>query len=328
MDNKAVTSYESQQNREPRRRRTENRNYNREKPVYTQTQHSIDNETNMLTNSIGNNSKRNKQSNKSRVLPWLVLIVIIVGICIGVVSISLSSDSNSKTSNSSASIQQTQTPTITDTTMGDASSVESLSNSEENNVSEVSDTVTYENLGGVSDPVVQAREDVIFKWTNEADEYGTAKYIEDIYKEYPNDAVILNIYFYCSAKKQYNYYISLGDKGLLESAKEFAANIDPTYDGAFAKEMQSFANELLSSESNRLESYTEVKSSTDKYNNLSNNDKKKICDYIQSRYDYYDSIAGSYSGDKYTDIIWQEAEEKYNLTETQIDIIWMNMYSY
>ena len=59
-----------------------------------------------------------------------------------------------------------------------------------------------------------------------------------------------------------------------------------------------------------------------------NSDKKKICEYIQSQYDYYDSLNGGYAGDKYTDIIWQEAMNKYGLTSSQLDVIWMNGYSY
>ncbi|MBR4723449.1 MAG: hypothetical protein IK072_01780, partial [Clostridia bacterium] len=71
-----------------------------------------------------------------------------------------------------------------------------------------------------------------------------------------------------------------------------------------------------------------AKEKTDKYNSLTNSEKKAICDYIQSRYDYYDSISGGYAGDKYSNKIWQEAAKKYGLTEDQISIIWMNMYQY
>ena len=55
--------------------------------------------------------------------------------------------------------------------------------------------------------------------------------------------------------------------------------------------------------------------------------KKDICNFIQSRYDYYDSISDG-KGAQYSDTIWQEAVEKYDLTENQISIIWMDMYSY
>lgn len=66
----------------------------------------------------------------------------------------------------------------------------------------------------------------------------------------------------------------------------------------------------------------------DKYYTLTNSEKKAICNYIQDRYDYYDSVNGGYAGDKYSDTIMQEAAKKYGITEEQAYIIWMNMYSY
>lgn len=68
--------------------------------------------------------------------------------------------------------------------------------------------------------------------------------------------------------------------------------------------------------------------SKDKYSSLTNSEKKAICEYIEGRYEYYDNINGGYAGDKYSDRIMQEAATRYGLTTTQIEIIWMNMYSY
>lgn len=73
--------------------------------------------------------------------------------------------------------------------------------------------------------------------------------------------------------------------------------------------------------------YTTSKSK-DKYSSLTNSEKKAICEYIEGRYEYYDNINGGYAGDKYSDRIMQEAATRYGLTTTQIEIIWMNMYSY
>lgn len=174
-----------------------------------------------------------------------------------------------------------------------------------------------------------AKENVINKWKSEPEEIGTGKYIEDIYKQYPNDKTIATIYFYVIAKDQYRLYEDLDDKKYLNSAKEYAENIDPNYDGELADEILSFANELLGSISEeRNNAYSQSNQRTDKYNSLTNKEKKEICDYIQSRYDYYDSISGGYSGDKYSDKIWEEAAKKYGLTESQISIIWMHMYEY
>lgn len=178
--------------------------------------------------------------------------------------------------------------------------------------------------------VDQARADVVNKWRTSSDEFETPKYIEDIYKQYPEDSVISNIYFYCISKQQYEYYTSLKKESYLRTAEEYAQKIDPDYTGEFSQEITQYASNLLKKhqDSSSSISHSEAKSTTDKYNSLTNSDKKKICEYIQSRYDYYDSLNGGYAGDKYTDIIWQEAMNKYGLTSSQLDVIWMNGYSY
>ena len=182
-----------------------------------------------------------------------------------------------------------------------------------------------ENVNELELTVADARKSVVDKWKNESGVLGTTRFIEDIYKQYPTDSTISNIYFYCIAKEQYGYYETLDDIKYLEYAKEYAANIDPNYSGEFSEEIQLFADELLEDRDN---SYSVQKETTDRYSSLTNSEKKEICNYIQRRYDYYDSLSDGYSGDKYTDVIWEEASEKYGLTESQLDVIWMNMYNY
>lgn len=174
-----------------------------------------------------------------------------------------------------------------------------------------------------------ARENVVNKWKTAAEEVGTAKYIEDIYEQYPDDETISNIYFYSTAKGQYDFYEALEDTKYLDGAKDYAENINPEYAGELSEEIQAFANELLGQTmEERKDSYIKAKQRTERYNNLTNSEKKEICEYIQSRYDYYDSISGGYAGDKYSAEIWKEATAKYDLTPSQLDIIWMYMYEY
>ncbi len=65
-----------------------------------------------------------------------------------------------------------------------------------------------------------------------------------------------------------------------------------------------------------------------RYNSLTDSNKKTIGYYIQSRYDHYDDISGGYAGDKYSNIIMQEAANKYGISSQQAYIIWSNYYSY
>lgn len=172
------------------------------------------------------------------------------------------------------------------------------------------------------------REEVVTKWRDEADVLGTGKFIEDAYKEYPDDATIANIYFFSTALYEYNLYKQFPDsKDYLAAAEEYAARIDPDYTGEFSEEMHTFVNSIIA-EDQLGEKHIEATTQENKYNSLTNEEKKEICNYIQSRYDYYDKINGGYAGDKYTDTIMEEAAKKYGLSVSQIDIIWMNMYSY
>lgn len=176
-------------------------------------------------------------------------------------------------------------------------------------------------------PVEIARNEVIEKWTTAEGELGTARFIEDIYKEYPDDDVISNIYFYCIAKEQYGHYESLGTSKYLDQAIEYAEKIDPDYSGELADEIHAFVDKIIPSGVSQ-EQHDEAERKEDKYSSLTNKEKKEICEYIESRYEYYDNLNGGYSGDKYSDTIMEEAANKYGLTVTQIEIIWMNMYSY
>lgn len=172
-----------------------------------------------------------------------------------------------------------------------------------------------------------AKQEVIDKFKNEAGAFDTSKFIEDKYKLYPDDATISNIYFYCVSKEEYDYYIKLSDTKYLDAAIDYALKIDPNYNGEFADEMHSFAEQIIPNDTAE-EAFNDAANKENTYTNLTNSKKKEICQYIQSRYDYYDELNGGYSGDKYSDIIMQEAADKYGLTTNQIDIIWMNYYSY
>lgn len=170
----------------------------------------------------------------------------------------------------------------------------------------------------------QAREEVLEKWSEGTAEGG---YLEDMYEKYPEDEVIAHIYYYSVAKEFYGLYEKFNKDNYLRVAEEYSAKIDPNYSGEYADEIHEFVSGVLDTE-NSDEEYSEAKTKENKYNSLTNSDKKKICEYIQERYDYYDSVNGGYSGDKYSDTIMQEAASKYGLTVSQIEIIWMNLYSY
>lgn len=62
--------------------------------------------------------------------------------------------------------------------------------------------------------------------------------------------------------------------------------------------------------------------------NLTTAEKKAVCEWIFGKYDYYDNKEGGYTGDKYSDKIFADASEYFNIGAQDLDIIWMNYYSY
>lgn len=169
----------------------------------------------------------------------------------------------------------------------------------------------------------KARREVIEKFKNERDVVGTGKFIEDTYKQYPNDEVISTIYNYDSAKFSFDAYKTLDSAEWLDDAKSSASKISPEYSGEFSEEIILFVSELLGGEWEEIRKET-AKQEED-FKKLSLDDKKEINKFIQSRYDYYDELEAEDLGDKYSDEIWQETSEKYNLPERYISDIWSDI---
>ncbi len=155
---------------------------------------------------------------------------------------------------------------------------------------------------------------------------GTAKIeyktIEDIYKKYPDNETISNLYAFCVSNDYLYFKDLIDDDKYQKAAEEEAAKISVNYKGEYADYIISYAKNLLG------DSYTafneEVTKAQDKYNNMTTADKAEVIKYIYSRYDYYDKKDGKSTGDKYSNTIWSEAESKFGLTGQMIDQIWID----
>lgn len=62
--------------------------------------------------------------------------------------------------------------------------------------------------------------------------------------------------------------------------------------------------------------------------NLTTAEKKLVCEWIFDQYDYYDGKEGEHTGDKYSDKIFAGASEYFSTDIQDLEIIWMNYYSY
>lgn len=176
--------------------------------------------------------------------------------------------------------------------------------------------------------VAEARQAVIDKWVNSGKAYECAKFIEDIYKQYYSDDTISNIYYYVIAKQQYDSYLEHPDyEGYREELENATLLIDPEYKGELSDEIQAFVSEIFP-DGMPYQEHSEATSKQNNYDTMTISEKKKICKYIQKRYDYFDEKEGRDTGDKYSDQIWEEVMEQYGLEEWQVSVIWMNYYSY
>lgn len=138
------------------------------------------------------------------------------------------------------------------------------------------------------------------------------KEIEDIYKEYPNNKVIYNLYHFCTAIGWYDiYYILEEDLECIDNAKEEAAKIEPDYAGPYAEEIKGFAMEVLGNEYTKLAG--EAKQRETNYMNLTDQDKKDIINYIYA-HENMDS-----------DALWAEVANKYGISEMHVTYVYTNV---
>ena len=145
--------------------------------------------------------------------------------------------------------------------------------------------------------------------TYEKDGLGTKLYyaeLEDIYQKNPDNEMMKNLYYFCSACDYYYLADVMDDASDKEAGNKEAAKIDPNYDGAYSKEVIQFAKDLLGDDYSTLaESATNEQNN---YNNLTMQDKIDILNTIKN-------------SSKDTDELWTEIAEKYGISEEQVSQI-------
>ena len=134
------------------------------------------------------------------------------------------------------------------------------------------------------------------------------KQIENIYKKYPDNNIISNLYAFCQSV-EYFYLSDLLEKPEYKnSGKEEAAKISPDYDGSYSNEIISYAKSVLGNEYSSLA--VAAKKREDNYKNLSTQDKKDIVNYIYA------------NSNKNANDLWKEVATKYGITETKVTAIY------
>ena len=148
--------------------------------------------------------------------------------------------------------------------------------------------------------------------------FGTEAYkasveIEKIYKRNTTNKTITELYYYCEVISCVNIYGIQETQSWLDKAVVYAKQIDLSYSGPYAADIIELAKKYGGDSSgiNAKNALT-----------MSEDEKADLKWWIEQRYDYYDRIAGKYSGEKYTDTIFEEAAYAYGITVTDTYMVW------
>lgn len=132
--------------------------------------------------------------------------------------------------------------------------------------------------------------------------------LRDIYYKHHDNEVIKNLFFFIRACNYYYVADILEDESSRKSGKKEAAKIDPNYDGPYAKEVVTFAKNLLG------DSYSELSKiaikEEENYWNLTIEEKKDIVEYIDDNY-----LDINYN------VLCQEIADKYGISEEHVALI-------
>jgi len=177
------------------------------------------------------------------------------------------------------------------------------------------ETIALEHFKVLLEAIEADRSGYFTEVSHGTDAYKAIVQIEDLYHANSDSTMITQFYYVAETVSALQTSALIGDKDIAARAQVYASSIDKSYSGPYAKEIFDFAAMHLTV------SDTDV-DSQDTYSQMSNEDKAIVIDFIEQRYEYYDRIADTYSGDKYTNRIWDEASSVFGLSEAQLDIIW------
>lgn len=139
--------------------------------------------------------------------------------------------------------------------------------------------------------------------------------LEKLYKSHSSNTIIKQLYYVAEAISGMNVAVMAGSS-YYDQAQVYLNQIDSHYKGPYSTEILKFRNQNLV----KVET-----TSTPKIKNaltMSSSEKASVKKYIEERYEYYDSIAGKYSGDKYKDQVWSDTAKKFGISETDVTMIW------
>lgn len=146
------------------------------------------------------------------------------------------------------------------------------------------------------------------------------KILEDLWKENINDEVITTLHYFDSA-------LFWHDVDQTEDAKDDMRKVSPDYDGPYAEEVKKLGLSIFKDKATWAKQHEIGLQVLERERARANGDlsfETDVYHFVEQRYEYYDKQAGKYSGDKYTNKVFQDTADKFKITVGEVKDIWGN----
>ncbi|HPL54777.1 MAG TPA: hypothetical protein PLW11_11705 [Bacillota bacterium] len=153
----------------------------------------------------------------------------------------------------------------------------------------------------------------------------TGKVIEDLWKENKEDEVVSALYYYNSAMFYLDAYEGAKAK---EEARSCLRKISPDYQGLYFDEINALGLKIFGNKEEWIKEHEiglEVLTREKARENGDLSFEIIVFQYIEERYDYYDKKEGKSTGDKYSEVIFNEAAKEFDITIQEVNSIWMDI---
>jgi len=147
---------------------------------------------------------------------------------------------------------------------------------------------------------------------------GAWKIIEDAWKANIEDEELAALNHFCNAI----FWLDVGDR---EEAQFEMRRISPDYSGVFSDRISELGVEIFGNKEVWEQQHKVAIGIEQRENNEDKLFMVSVYKYVDERFKYYDDLEGSYSGDKYTETVFQEAAVKFNITSEEVEDIWNDL---
>lgn len=151
----------------------------------------------------------------------------------------------------------------------------------------------------------------------------TDNFLYIAYVYYPEDEIVKTIYNLNRAKFDKRSWNRRHEMSDFDSGRGHAAEMSKEYDGELIEEVEDTIEFFLGDDPDAERAL--VYEENERFDKMTEDEKIAVKNYMFDRYDYYDEIEDKYTGDEYTEKIWEETSLKFNIPHRFINEI--NIYT-